>query len=516
MNKNKQQEVLPSAIAGAVFAFLALILFFLLIIWMAYRFCGCCGCSRCVKCCAVKPLTAKKPRQPSNPKYTKYLRYSILFFGFCTIVLSIWGIPESLIETSDQINGFWDIVDGVGTAANATSADLIILSNQLETLQYSMITINQQSQDIQNALSALGPVGQGASTALGALDDAAAGVDKAQNAISAAESALSTYVGGTIADLQDGFQPPSLAFQSQGRIVAIVVILSCIIVLSVFISWLCWREPMGGQNTLLTIAILITVLFFFIFLVLLIGSSVVKSMHSLSKDGCLYAETFVFNTLLDKVADPTQQQWWKRALKFYLRNTDPGSDAPYSAVSEVTGIPLSDILDQLGNPAVGAFLGSINSTVVQIALRTVLKPDTVVALQNVSGVIQPILQSAKNLDGHMSRQNTFPFNYQVKELICCDGAHSAQILFICWTTIGAVGFAFGLLALWRVAKESRSLRYGGLGGVEGDGDTDSLVVGVPEGAIGNVGGGIEKDDKLKMSPEVQVAPLPPTMTSAVV
>ena len=72
-----------------------------------------------------------------------------------------------------------------------------------------------------------------------------------------------------------------------------------------------------------------------------------------------------------------------------------------------------------------------------------------------------------DLDGFMSRNTTFALYYEAKELICCDGAHAAQILFACWTSIAAIASTFALLCLWKVVSHTLDTRKESMKGTEG-------------------------------------------------
>ena len=62
----------------------------------------------------------------------------------------------------------------------------------------------------------------------------------------------------------------------------------------------------------------------------------------------------------------------------------------------------------------------------------------------------------------MSREKNFALYLQAKELICCHFATAARMLFICWTCIGAIAFAFSLLCIWRLLKHNREMKRAAL------------------------------------------------------
>lgn len=135
--------------------------------------------------------------QSNLPRKTRILNWLIALFGLTTVALCIWGIPESLIQTSTQIDSFWDLVDGVYDAQAATVAELRVLSSQLVVLEASVQQINTETDRLVPIVSGIGgAVGDTLTQALGLLDTAANSVTTVSNTIESAVDAIDTYLGG--------------------------------------------------------------------------------------------------------------------------------------------------------------------------------------------------------------------------------------------------------------------------------------------------------------------------------
>ena len=196
-----------------------------------------------------------------------------------------------------------------------------------------------------------------------------------------------------INDFESKFKPPTTTFQVQGRVAAICVILAVILVVAIVLVVLCWKLKHPAASLYL-----IAILFFFVCLVFLVGSSVIRALVDLANDGCLYAETFVTTVILNAIDDPTEQAWLKRALKFYLNPNPPNPNVAESAISEIAGVNLVPILDAIQSPLVGTLLGLLDAGFVQTALRFVLQDATVTAINDLVDIVQPLTSTSEYLD----------------------------------------------------------------------------------------------------------------------
>ena len=135
-------------------------------------------------------------REHKNQRQARILQALTMFFGLSTIALSIWGIPETLIQTNNQIYTFWDILYDIRDASNNTTQQLTVLYGQLDTLQTSVQQISNETSRIQTIVRRLGPVGETVADALDLIQQAASGIVTVQNATRDAIAALNRYVAG--------------------------------------------------------------------------------------------------------------------------------------------------------------------------------------------------------------------------------------------------------------------------------------------------------------------------------
>jgi hypothetical protein len=506
-----QSEVLPAAIAGTVFAILALICFIAMIIWISLNFCRCCTClcRRCSKSKQTKltsaasgastdgtPTTqfitedsktvdaapsptdiatstsskdpesgvnaataaaAASTRKDAMPAWLKWLRWAILFIGTLLVACSIWAMIDSLVVTNDQINKFWGLVETVDNAQAKVSSELADLKGQVGKLKNATQQLNVESDKIQGVLSNFGGVGNTFADIIRGLTDATADTAVVQEGLDTAEIAIEENVGMNIDKLRNALKAPTLRFQNQGRVIVIVVIIGMILLTTVFLTWLCWSVPMKHP---IIASSLLAVMFFFIFIVLLLGSGVGKSIRTLSDDACMYSETYATVTLLKKVKDPTKQKWLRKALDFYLKPDSEGGrpDEAGSAVSEVLGVNLKPIKTVVQSDALKAVLGLLDGRLVKIGLKQVLEPATVEAIGDLSAAVQPVANSIANIDELASREVNFNIYKQAKSLVCCEGAKAVARLYLCWTIVGGFAFLFSVLCLWRIVSQVRENR----------------------------------------------------------
>ncbi|KAL4551679.1 hypothetical protein Ndes2526B_g05949 [Nannochloris sp. 'desiccata'] len=505
------REVLPAAIAGSVFAILALLSFVAMIIWISLNFCRCCTCfcRRCSKRKQVKltsaasgattdgtpttqfitedsktvdaapsPMdmsTSTSPKDPESgvhaataaaaaaikentmPAWLKWLRWAILFIGTILVACSIWAIIDSLLVTNSQIDKFWDLVETVDNAQAKIANEIADLNGQVSVLKTATQQLNIESDKIQGVLSKFGDVGNTFSNVIGGLTDATTDTAPVQEGLGTAVSAIQENVGANIAKLKNKLKGPSLRFQNQGRVIVIVVIIGMIMLCALILTWLCWSVTM--KHPIIASSFL-AVMLFFIFIVLLFGSGVGKSMRTLSDDACMYSETYAAVTLLKQVKDPAKQKWLSKALDFYMR-PDGEAGAPVeagSAVSEVLGVNLKPIKAVVQSGALTKVLGLLDGPLAKLGLKQVLEPATVDAIGDLSGVVQPIANNIANMDELASRDTNHAIYKRAKSLMCCEGASAVARLYICWTIVGGFAFLFSALCFWRIVSQVRENR----------------------------------------------------------
>lgn len=118
----------------------------------------------------------------------------------------------------------------------------------------------------------------------------------------AVELTNNTFLGG-FDDFRSTAEAPSTAFENTGRFVAFAVIFGMVILLgglSTGFSYGC-KYPRWTS----TINIL---LWFFVALLMLLGVGLFKGVNYVTTDGCLYAETFIFNYAVNSISSPKTQE----------------------------------------------------------------------------------------------------------------------------------------------------------------------------------------------------------------
>jgi hypothetical protein len=415
----------------------------------------------------------------SMPTWLKWLRWAIAFIGLILLGVGIWAIVDSLLVTNNQIKMFWKFVDRVDDAQSKISTELADLNGQIGKLKNATQQLNLESDKIQSVVGKIPGVGNTFSDIIGGLTNATSDSAPVQQGLGTAVSAIQDNVAANIKKLRDILQGPSLRFQNQGRVIVIVVIIGMIILCAGFLTWLCWQTPMRHP---IVASSLLAVMLFFIFIVLLFGAGVGKSMRTLTDDACMYSETYVAVTLLKQVKDPTRQKWLGKAIEFYLRPDGEGiPSGAGSAVSEVLGVNLKPIKTVVQSDALIKVLGLLNGPAVKFGLNQALQPATVQAITDLSAVVQPIASNIANLDELASRDRNHNLYKEVKSLVCCEGANAVARLYICWTIVGGFAFLFSALCFWRIVSQVReNRRLKTAGGVLGSDVVGDVAVGGDE------------------------------------
>jgi len=391
---------------------------------------------------------------------------------------------DSLLITNSQINNFWGLVDTVDNVQDNISTELADLNGQVGKLRTAAQKLNINSDKIQNVLSRFGDVGNTFSDIIRGLFDATASTAVIEDGLDTAKSAIEENVGGNIDTLRDNLEGPMLQFQTQGRIIAIVVIIGMILVCALILTWLCWPVPLKHP---IVASSLVAVMLFFIFLVLLIGAGVGKSTSKVLDDACLYSETYAAVTLLNQVKDPTKQMWLTEAINFYLKadGKDGAPNEAGSAVSEVLGINLKPIKVLVQSGALNTVLGLLGNTLAQIGLNQVLEPSQVEAIGELADIVGPIANNIARIDELASRDTNFAIYERVKTLVCCEGADAVARLFLSWTIVGAFAFLFCVLCFWRIVsqvRENRRVAKAG-GGVGSSAGGDEVIRSAARGTV---------------------------------
>lgn len=108
----------------------------------------------------------------------------------------------------------------------------------------------------------------------------------------------------TIDDMQNRFKDPSLTFEDKGRLIAIAVMFGLTIITSMLVCafTIRVRHPVWAS--------MFAALFWLcVALLMLLGVGLLKGMHYVSRDTCLYVETFAMDLTDKKVQDPVKKEW---------------------------------------------------------------------------------------------------------------------------------------------------------------------------------------------------------------
>ena len=247
-----QTVIIPQAIPGIVFAGLTLLYFFVVIGWIIYKYCPCCWCGCCDACrhwncwkCRQKPATVNetvlmhnslyqisgtptvtdapenldmndrapevgefddykpntpeisdvKPRSRIKERWAHVVRWMVVLLAASTVILGIWGIPQTLVHTNSQINQFWNLLNDIQAAQAATSQELHVLNRHLSTIKSSAVQIAKDKTQFQAALESFGVLGPVFGGALDLIQQVASQETVIQNGIGSAIKALDAYIG---------------------------------------------------------------------------------------------------------------------------------------------------------------------------------------------------------------------------------------------------------------------------------------------------------------------------------
>ncbi len=245
---------------------------------------------------------------------------------------------ESFISTDSQITNFWDLVDTVEQKADNTTQGLETLDSSLATLETSIKSLDSDSAQLNQALSALGNTDPTVTNAINSLSNAIPVIDQARSGIDSGIQAINDYLKTTIDDLQANIQPPSESFESTGRYIAIAVCFALTIVAAIGAGLLSLtvRHPTWASA-------FVALLWLFVALLMLLGVGLLGGVRVVSKDACLYSETFAVYYAKNKVQDPQKKEWILNALNYYFNSSAVVDEAPGAALKAVTNVDITEI-----------------------------------------------------------------------------------------------------------------------------------------------------------------------------
>jgi hypothetical protein len=389
------------------------------------------------------------PPPPPTSGCTRFMQILIIILTLATAACSAWGMYESLKSTDSQITNFWDLVGDVEAKADNTTQLLTTLDSSLAILETSIETLDNDSETINQALSILGNTNPDVSNALRSLSDATPIIEATRAGIDSGIQAIDDYLKSAIDDMQATIQPPSETFQDTGRYIGIAVSFALTIVAALGAGLLSLqvKHPTWASA-------FVALLWFFVALLMFLGVGLLSGVRVVSKDGCLYSETFAVYYAKSKVTDPQKREWILNALGYYFNSSMVVDEAPGEALKAVTNVDITEIFQLVQTPEVtqlSGFLAAIDPTVLSAAG---VPPTTVSAVQNISTAIVPLTDTLNQLDYLASRRSVDPLYKETKSLICCDFSSASDDLFLAWTIVGSIALVLAVICSIRIVRHT--------------------------------------------------------------
>lgn len=373
------------------------------------------------------------------------LKVSIVLFALATIGVSSWGIYESVQQTNSTVSEFWDLYRMVEVRANQTLDVLTGIGGIAEGLDGSLDLLVRNEDDIVDAANAAGLPASTVTDALGLLRDVRETLVQVQTPLDEAiEVTNTTFVQGLLG-LRNSVEPPTMEFEETGRFIAIAVLFGLVILfsgLAGILSYGC-RFPRWTSTNIIF-------LWFFVMLLMFLGVGLLKGVNVVTTDGCLYAETFVFNYALERITNPLVQQVSLRVMRYYLDESAPVEYVPGEAVTKIIGDQAGGLFQLLQEPQLNATLNSVAAFVQSPVIQNQLGPSVTDALQNAVALIPNVRSLVEEADFIASRSSVFPLYEMGKTYICCTLADASNGLFVAWTTTGCLSLVLATLCTIRI------------------------------------------------------------------
>ncbi|KAL4436918.1 hypothetical protein ABPG75_004057 [Micractinium tetrahymenae] len=490
-------KVVPSLIPGIVFGCLALLGFFLFLVWM---FIGCCRCLLCCKCFRSGPkgddagATDQFIRGgrsgpaaqygPTNPLQgsrkggclTWRNAFWALFVGIALAVVGVsaWGLASSINLTDTTVSDFWDLVDSAQGRVEDTIAALTVLQQKSENLTAASQVLASNQAVVTVALQQVaGVTPDQAAEYASKLAEVPTLLGKAPDGLQSAVDFLSYSINGTITDIENDFKPPTMALQEKWRFIPIAVVFGVMIVVVLLTLLAVWFMTWPKTTSFLA-----ALLWFMVALLMLLGVGLLRGVYVVSDDACLFAESYVVAYARRKAGDSQWGQLIVFLVQYYIGVKDgvdttatlaPGLDYA-EALPPDAQQPLANIdslVQQIGTGADSlakiASSPAVSRTVSALAARA---PELAGAMSQAGDAVADLSYAGKqkrppslgNLSVIANRNNTDQLYHGVKEYICCDLANTAYDMWVAWTCVGCLGFVLALMASGRIISWAMGLR----------------------------------------------------------
>ncbi len=372
------------------------------------------------------------------------LKISICIMMLATVGVASWGIAESVKRTESLVPEFWNLYEMVEDVAKQVRSILVRLDGVIDTTEPVLATIMRYEDQVLNLVSSpeFGSVQALAKEGLDVVGQTRGALIDIKGPIAtAAEISNETFVQG-MQSFRDSLQTPTLAFQEYGRFIAIAVLFGMVILFSLIAGLLSIWARFPRWVSAATI-----LLWFFVALLMLLGVGLLSGVNYVTKDGCLYAETFVVNYANDFIA-PEAKAYAMRAIEYYVNPDKPVNYVPGEALRTIIDPQAAAILDiyQNAQSEFGQFLDLIPL----VSSSSLLNSDLSQALNVVGPAITEVNSILVDIDAVASRQNVYGIYYATKEYICCTLHNDLSALFDAWVATGCLSLVLAILCSWRL------------------------------------------------------------------
>lgn len=372
------------------------------------------------------------------------LKISIVVMMLATVGVASWGIAESVHSTDSLVPKFWGLYDKVENVAIQVNSILTRLNTLIVESEPLLETIMRNEDDLLNVIDAPGleSIQAVAQEGLDFVGQTKGTLSEIKGPIeTAADISNQTFVGG-MDSFRDSLETPTLAFQEYGRFIAIAVLFGMVILFALIAGILAvWgRFPRWVSTATI-------LLWFFIALLMLLGVGLLSGVNYVTKDGCLYAETFVVNYANEYIA-PEAKAYAMRAIDYYVNPERPTEYVPGEALTAIVDPQAAALLTiyQSVQEDFGQFLDLIPL----VSNSSLLGSDLQNALNQVGPTVTEVNSILLDIDAVASRQNVFDLYYGTKEYICCALHDDLRSLFDAWVATGCISLVLAILCTWRL------------------------------------------------------------------
>lgn len=372
------------------------------------------------------------------------LKISICVIMLATVGVASWGIAESVKRTDSLVPEFWNLYGMVEDVAKQVQSILGRLDGVIDDTEPVLATIMRYEDQVLNLVSSP-QFGSFQALAREGLDivgqTRGALIDIRGPITTAAEISNETFVQG-MQSFRDSLQTPTLAFQEYGRFIAIAVMFGTVILFSLIAGLLSVWARFPRWVSAATI-----LLWFFVALLMLLGVGLLSGVNYVTKDGCLYAETFVVNYANDYIA-PGAKAYAMRAIEYYVNPEYPVEYVPGEALRTIIDPQAAVILDIYQNAQ--SDFGEFLNLIPLLSSSSLLDAELGQALNAVGPAITEVNSILTDIDAVASRQNVHDIYYATKEYICCTLHSDLTALFDAWVATGCLSLILAILCSWRL------------------------------------------------------------------